>query len=118
MGKRLEDLQISVDVMVDGETHRATFVYDFDESFEEMTQRIGEYIRLRTWQFDNEPLNTDEARLFDALTEVVKLREQNDALMAYIDEAKKASSGERVSGEPLASFIARVTDELAELRNI
>ena len=82
---RLEDMEITVSLLVDGERHKATFVYDFDESLEEMTQRIEEYIRLRTWHFDNEPRDRDAARLYDALTEANLLREQNDQLRSVVN---------------------------------
>lgn len=37
---------------------------------------------------------------------------------AYIDAAKAAGAGDRVSGEPLAEYITRLRAELAEARSI
>ena len=37
-------------------------------------------------------------------------------LMKYIEDAKMAGAGDRVSGEPLADYIRRLRDELEDLK--
>jgi hypothetical protein len=39
-----------------------------------------------------------------------------EQIIEYVDDAKRAAAGERVSGEPLAEFIARVLVELRAAR--
>ena len=51
-------------------------------------------------------MTTDEVKAADRVTELVR----------YIDEAKAAAGSERVSGEPLAEFIARTREQLLALR--
>jgi len=48
------------------------------------------------------------------LRRVVALERDHAELLRYVDEAKAAAGSNRVSGEPLAEFIRRVLQELAD----
>ena len=45
---------------------------------------------------------------------MVELERDHAELLRYVDEAKAAAGSNRVSGEPLAEFIRRVLQELAD----